>query len=81
MEPAEIPAMLLSEQRSQRGKDLLEGKGEAETEVRGARAQPLPALWTPARLLEKISALPHLLSQPGPVGRDSGSNQVELVND
>lgn len=55
------------------------GEVGAEAEVLCPRPQPVPALRPVARVPEKIPAVPDLFPQPGAVGRDPWSNEVELV--
>jgi hypothetical protein len=59
---------------------LYESQSQAGAQVCGARAQPMSALRTFARILPEISALPPLFPQSGACRGNPGSDQIELVN-
>ncbi len=61
------------------GKNLYESQSQAGAKVYGAHAQSLSALWTFARILPKIPALPPLFPFSGVGGGNTRSNQIELV--
>jgi hypothetical protein len=62
------------------GKKLHESQSQEDTEIRGAGAQSVPALWTLTRIFAALPALPPLFSLSGSGGRNTGSHQIELVN-
>jgi len=61
------------------GKKIINRQGESQTKILVARLFALPEMRAPARVLEKISLVPNLLSRAGAGGANSRRGEIELV--
>jgi hypothetical protein len=67
------------ESESKSGKKLHESQSQADAEIHGARTQPVPAVWSFARILPEVPALPPLFPYISAFWGNPRSNQIELV--
>ena len=76
----ECPSTIVRQGARQRnGKEGYETQGDTGPEVRGAAAQPLPAVRQGARLYAYVRYVPLLLPQACPRGQNTRRRQIELV--
>ena len=62
------------------GKNVEDREGQSATEVFDSASQPLSSLWPAPRFHSTVWAVPNLLQRTRATRRDSGHQQVELVD-
>lgn len=67
--------------RSPCGKNLFDSPSPDEAEIQGSCPQPLPSVRASAGIPAQVPALQDLLPRAGAGGRNSGSDEIELVTE